>query len=84
MEKFDIAIIGGGVAGLVIASGSAQLGARTALIEKSKLGGDCLWHGCVPSKALIKSAKVIHLLKRAKDYAVDDFEFSFDFRNVIT
>jgi dihydrolipoamide dehydrogenase len=83
MDKFDIAVIGGGAAGLVAASGSVQLGARTALIEKDRLGGDCLWYGCVPSKALIKSAKVVHLLKRVKDYGVDDVDIRFDFKNVI-
>ncbi|MFC1769759.1 FAD-dependent oxidoreductase, partial [Nitrospirota bacterium] len=50
---FDIAIIGGGAAGLTVASGSAQLGARTLLIEREPiLGGDCLHYGCVPSKTL--------------------------------
>ncbi len=53
----DIIIIGGGTAGLVTAAGAAALGARVALIERDALGGDCLWTGCVPSKALIAFAK---------------------------
>jgi pyruvate/2-oxoglutarate dehydrogenase complex dihydrolipoamide dehydrogenase (E3) component len=53
-------IIGGGAAGLTVAAGAAQLGAKTALIDKDRLGGDCLFYGCVPSKTLIKSAKVYH------------------------
>lgn len=57
---FDIAAIGGGTAGLVTAAGSAGLGARVALIERDRLGGDCLWTGCVPSKALISSARLAH------------------------
>jgi len=57
---YDMIIIGGGAAGLTVAAGAAQLGAKTALIEKEKLGGDCLHYGCVPSKTLIKAAKVYH------------------------
>lgn len=57
-QTFDIVAIGAGTAGLVTAAGSAGLGARVALIERDRLGGDCLWTGCVPSKALISSARV--------------------------
>ncbi len=52
MEPFDLVIIGGGVAGLVTASGAAQFGAKVALVEKESLGGDCLHWGCVPTKSL--------------------------------
>ena len=62
---FDIAAIGGGTAGLVTAAGSAGLGARVALIERDRLGGDCLWTGCVPSKALISSARLAHGFRAA-------------------
>lgn len=54
---YDLAIIGGGTAGLVTAAGASALGARVALIERAALGGDCLWQGCVPSKALIAAAR---------------------------
>jgi len=57
---YDMIIVGGGAAGLTVAAGASQLGAKTALIEKEKLGGDCLHYGCVPSKTLIKAAKVYH------------------------
>ncbi len=61
---YDIGIIGGGAAGLTVASGAAQLGAKTLVLEKEpNLGGDCLHYGCVPSKTLIKSAHVYHLMK---------------------
>ena len=50
MSKYDLVVIGGGSAGLVVAGGAAQLGARVALVEKKALGGDCLYTGCVPSK----------------------------------
>jgi pyruvate/2-oxoglutarate dehydrogenase complex dihydrolipoamide dehydrogenase (E3) component len=56
---YDLAVVGGGTAGLVAASGAAGLGARVALIERSLLGGDCLNTGCVPSKALLRSARVV-------------------------
>lgn len=67
---FDVAVIGGGAAGLVSATGSAMLGAKTALIEKNKLGGDCTWYGCIPSKALLRSAQVFYLLKRLNEFGI--------------
>src|SRR5687768_15985757 len=56
---YDLVVIGGGTAGLVCAAGAAGLGARVALVERLRLGGDCLNTGCVPSKALIRSARVV-------------------------
>ena len=67
---FDVIVIGGGAAGLVAATGTAGLGAKTALIEKNKLGGDCTWYGCIPSKALLKSAQVFSLFKRIKEFGI--------------
>ncbi len=66
MFDYDIGIIGGGSAGLTVAAGSAQLGARTLLVEKEKvLGGDCLHYGCVPSKTLIRTARAFHTMKNS-------------------
>jgi len=67
---YDLIVIGGGAAGLVAATGAAVLGAKTALIEKNKLGGDCTWYGCVPSKSLLKSAQVVSLVKRLKEFGI--------------
>ena len=67
---YDVLVIGGGAAGLVAATGTAALGARTALVEKSKLGGDCTWYGCIPSKSLLKSAQVFSLTKRFKEFGI--------------
>lgn len=67
---YDLIVIGGGAAGLVAATGGAALGAKTALIEKNKLGGDCTWYGCVPSKTLLKSAQVFSLVKRLKEFGI--------------
>src|SRR5688500_17404446 len=55
---YDLVVMGGGTAGLVCAAGAAGLGARVALVERLRLGGDCLNTGCVPSKALLRSARV--------------------------
>ena len=68
---YDIGILGGGAAGLTVAAGAAQFGAKTLLIEKEKsLGGDCLHFGCIPSKTLIRTAKVYHLIKNAEKYGL--------------
>jgi len=68
---FDIGILGGGAAGLTVASGAAQFGAKTLLIEKeNRLGGDCLHFGCVPSKTLIRTAHICHLMKQAEKYGL--------------
>jgi pyruvate/2-oxoglutarate dehydrogenase complex dihydrolipoamide dehydrogenase (E3) component len=64
-KEYDLIAIGGGTAGLVSAAGAAYLGVRAALVEKAALGGDCLWTGCVPSKALIASARLAHAMRHA-------------------
>ena len=72
---YDIGIIGGGAAGLTVAAGAAQLGARTLLVEKEKeLGGDCLHFGCVPSKTLIRTAQVYQAMKNAPDFGLPKVE----------
>ena len=65
-KDYDLCIIGGGAAGLVTAAGAATLGAKVILIEKNKLGGECLYTGCVPSKALIHSANTAYRINTAK------------------
>ncbi len=57
-HEFDLVIIGAGSAGLTAAGFAAQLGAKVALVEKNRIGGDCTWTGCVPSKALLKAARM--------------------------
>jgi len=82
--EYDIGVIGGGAAGLTITSGAAQLGAKTLLIEKEpELGGDCLHYGCVPSKTLIKSAHVYHLMRQAPAFGLPAVELApVDFSHV--
>ncbi len=82
MKRFDLVIIGGGVAGLVSASGAARLGARVALIERESLGGDCLRTGCVPTKRLIRSARMASLMRRAAEFGIEG-EFKVDFLAVM-
>lgn len=64
-RTYDLVAVGGGTGGLVAAAGAAYLGMRPAIVEKSALGGDCLWTGCVPSKALIASARLARQMDRA-------------------
>ena len=66
----DLVVIGGGTAGLVCAAGAAGLGARVALVERSRLGGDCLNTGCVPSKAMLQSARLVAESRRGPAFGV--------------
>ncbi len=81
---FDIGVIGGGAGGLTVASGASQFGAKTLLIEKEKeLGGDCLHYGCVPSKTLIRTARLYHLMKHADRFGLPSTDIKpVDFRDV--
>lgn len=69
--SYDVIVIGGGSAGLYAATAAKSQGAKVCLIEKSKLGGECTWTGCIPSKALIKSAQVMQYLKTSRSYGID-------------
>ena len=82
--EYDIGVLGGGAAGLTVASGASQFGAKTLLIEKEKsLGGDCLHYGCVPSKTLIKSAHVYHMMRNAHKYGLPAVDLKpVDFKDV--
>tara|TARA_B110000211_G_scaffold184964_1_gene209796 strand:- start:617 stop:2803 length:2187 start_codon:yes stop_codon:yes gene_type:complete len=84
-KHFDrnVIIIGAGAAGLVSAYISAVVGAKVTLVEARKMGGDCLNYGCVPSKALIKSAKVAHQIKHADHYGLQASNPTFSFSKVI-
>src|SRR5664280_806483 len=68
--EYDLAILGAGASGLIAADFAVQLGARTALIDKGPIGGDCTWSGCVPSKSLIKVASVAHDARTAARYGI--------------
>ncbi len=83
MERYDLVIIGGGVAGLVCASGAAQFGARVALVDKARLGGDCLWAGCVPTKRLVRSALVASMIRRSSEFGIFTEGMRVDFPRVM-
>jgi len=80
---YDMIVIGGGAAGLVASGMSAVLGAKTALIEEHRLGGDCTWTGCVPSKSLLRAAKVAHQTRVADRYGLLSSSPEIDFRRVM-
>ncbi len=82
-QPYDVIVIGAGAAGLVTASGAGYLGARAALIEKHRFGGECLWTGCVPSKALIRTAQTLHDARRADRVGLRSTEIEFDFAQVM-
>ena len=82
---FDVVIIGGGAGGLFAASVANSLGAKACLIEKNRLGGDCTWFGCMPSKALLKSAQVNNLFKRHYEFGLNiQSGFSVDASKVMS
>ncbi len=80
---YDVIVVGGGAAGLTAAGLSASLGAKTAMIEEKKLGGDCTWYGCIPSKTLLKSAKVAHTVRQAAKYGITTDGPTVDFEAVM-
>ena len=81
--NFDIIVIGSGPGGYVTAIRASQLGFKTAIIEKENLGGICLNWGCIPTKALLKSAQVFKYINHAEDFGLNKIEASFDFPNVV-
>lgn len=78
----DIIIIGGGSAGLTGARFAARLGARIALVEKHRIGGDCTWTGCVPSKALLRAGKAAHEVRKAVRFGIEVGESTVDMAKV--
>lgn len=81
--SFDVIIIGSGPGGYVTAIRAAQLGFKTAIVEKQYLGGICLNWGCIPTKALLRSAEIYHYMQHAKDYGLSAEKVSFDPKAVV-
>ncbi len=83
--KFDrnLVVIGAGAAGLVSSYIAAAVKAKVTLVEAHKMGGDCLNYGCVPSKALIKSAKLVHQMKNGDQYGLENIDPEFSFKKVM-
>jgi len=80
---YNVAVIGAGSAGLITAYISAAVKAKVVLIEKHKMGGDCLNTGCVPSKALIRTAKMLSYAKRSQEFGIQKTSIEFDFKQVM-
>ena len=83
MSQYDVIVIGGGPGGYVAAIRSAQLGLKTAVVEREHLGGICLNWGCIPTKALLRSAEIYHYMQHAPDYGLSADKFGFDIGNVV-
>src|SRR3954462_10163168 len=82
-SSFDVIIIGSGLGGYVTAIRAAQLGFKTAIIERAYLGGICLNWGCIPTKALLRSAEIFHYMQHAKDYGLSAEKVGYDASAVV-
>jgi pyruvate/2-oxoglutarate dehydrogenase complex dihydrolipoamide dehydrogenase (E3) component len=80
---YDLAIVGGGTAGIIAAKTAGRLGARVVLIERDRTGGDCLWTGCVPSKSLIAAAHAARNMRTAGRFGITPVEPKVDFAAVM-
>ncbi len=83
VEQFDVVVIGGGPGGYVAAIRASQLGKKVALVEREHLGGICLNWGCIPTKALLRSAEIYHLMKHADDYGLSAKDVSFNMSKIV-
>ncbi len=83
MAKFDIAVLGGGPGGYVAAIRAAQLGKKIVIIDEGNLGGVCLNWGCIPTKALLKNAEVLHSVKNSKKFGITIPEYEVDFGKTV-
>ena len=82
-KSFDMIVIGAGPGGYVAAIRGAQLGLNVAIVEREHLGGICLNWGCIPTKAMLRSSEVFHLMERAKDFGLKAEKISYDLDAVV-
>lgn len=82
-QEYDLVVLGGGTAGYVAAIKASQLGLKTAIVEKSKLGGTCLHKGCIPTKSMLKSAEVANTIKNAENYGIESFVPSISMEKIL-
>jgi len=83
-NSFDVVVVGAGPGGYVAAIRAAQLGLKTAIVEREHMGGICLNWGCIPTKAMLRSSEVFHLMHRAKEFGLGAEEISFDLNAVVS
>jgi dihydrolipoamide dehydrogenase len=82
-EPFDVIVVGGGPGGYVCAIRAAQLGLKTAIVERDRLGGICLNWGCIPTKALLRSSEIWHLMHRLNEFGFSADNFKFDLAEIV-
>src|ERR1700676_3749554 len=82
-QSFDLVIVGGGPGGYVAAIRAAQLGMKTAIVERENLGGICLNWGCIPTKALLRSSEIWHLLHRLNEFGFSARDITFDLTGIV-
>ena len=82
-EQFDVFVVGGGPGGYVCAIRAAQLGLKTAVVERERLGGICLNWGCIPTKALLRSSEIWHLMHRLNEFGFSADNFKFDLAKIV-
>ena len=83
MANYDVIVIGAGPGGYVAAIRAAQLGLKTAVVEREHMGGICLNWGCIPTKALLRSSEVFHLMERAKEFGLKADSIGYDLDAVV-
>src|SRR5580693_8272600 len=81
--SFDVIVVGGGPGGYVCAIRAAQLGLKTAVVERDRLGGICLNWGCIPTKALLRSSEIWHLMHRLDEFGFSAENFKFDIAKIV-
>ncbi|HEX5257899.1 MAG TPA: FAD-dependent oxidoreductase, partial [Sphingomicrobium sp.] len=82
-DTYDLIVLGSGPGGYVAAIRAAQLGLKTAIVERENLGGICLNWGCIPTKALLRTAEIFHYLQHADAYGLSNEKPSFDIAKVV-
>jgi len=82
-RAFDLVVIGAGPGGYVSAIRGAQLGLKVAIVEREHMGGICLNWGCIPTKAMLRSAEVFHLMQRAKEFGLSAKGIDYDLEAVV-
>ncbi|MFW6157368.1 MAG: FAD-dependent oxidoreductase, partial [Balneolaceae bacterium] len=80
---YDLVVIGGGAAGLTAAGIRANFGAKTMMVEADRLGGDCTWHGCIPSKTLLHASRMAQTFRRAKPFGAEAGDRPLDFAKIM-
>ncbi len=82
-DQYDVIVVGGGPGGYVCAIRCAQLGLKTAVVERDRMGGICLNWGCIPTKALLRSSEIWHLLHRLNEFGMSADNFKFDIEKIV-